>query len=137
MNTCIAAKKMTFRSQAMQNNENGYLTASRRQKRHCMKMQYYASSIRIFFQNFCSTSGVPFIMLYMLYSFENGPLEPKQCKILQFRYKCITYRQSILSNITGQRETQFDKVTRQLRLQESLQQQRDLHSVQSWALLSL
>jgi len=33
-------------------------------------------SLEIFFQNFCSTSGVPFVMIYMLYRFANGPLEP-------------------------------------------------------------
>ena len=32
-------KKLTFRSHAMQNNENGYLTASRWQKCHCRILQ--------------------------------------------------------------------------------------------------
>jgi len=49
-------------------------------------LQHYsviASSTKNIFQNFCGASGVPFVMIYMLYSFENGPLEPKQYKIQQ------------------------------------------------------
>ena len=46
-------------------------------------MQKYASSNSNFFQNFCSTSRVPSVRIYTLYRFKNGPLEPKQCKILQ------------------------------------------------------
>ena len=40
----LQLKKLTFRSQAMQNNENDNLTATQMQKCHCRIMQYYASS---------------------------------------------------------------------------------------------
>ena len=42
-----------------------------------------ALELEIIFQNFCSTSGVPFAMIEIFYSLKNGPLEPYQYKLQQ------------------------------------------------------